>query len=84
LQTKDKKYLNAMISQMHAWRLEGAGAHEGDPFSEDWPTLRKRMNEMPHGVVKTYINMLRVGRYPAVIRALQAAGLTEKDALAIK
>jgi hypothetical protein len=85
LQTKDKKYLDAMISHMHAWGgLSAAAAHDGDPFSEDWAALRKRMNEMPHGPVKTYINMLRVGRYPVVMRALQAAGLTEKDAMAIK
>ena len=61
--------------------LTVAKTHEGDPFAEDWPTLRKRMDEMPYGAVKTYINFLCVGRYPALIRALQAAGLSEKDAL---
>ena len=82
LQTKDKKYLKTMCSIFPSFRyLDAAAAHEGDPMSEDWQTLRKRIDETPHGRVKVYINMLRIGRYPAVIRALEAAGLTEKQAI---
>jgi hypothetical protein len=81
LQTKDRKYLDALTSHMRNWRLTEAAVASGDPYSEDWSALRKRMDYMPHGRVKCYINLLHIGRYPTVIRALQAAGLTERTAL---
>ena len=81
LQTHEKKYIDTLAAHLTNWNLSGAIAHAGDPWSEDWPLLRKRMDETPHGAVKVYINLLRIGRYPVAIRALQAAGMTEKQAL---
>jgi hypothetical protein len=84
LETKDTKYLNGVKECLKACgHIAAAAASKGDPWKEEWPELRKRMDQMPGWYVKIYHNTQFPGRYPAGILALEAAGLDEK-ALGLK
>jgi hypothetical protein len=76
IQTKDMKYLDALKSRVPNWNMPKIQL-EGDPWSEDWSALRQRFP----GWRKVNSTIGVLGRYPAVIYAFQAAGLTEKDLL---
>jgi hypothetical protein len=79
IQTKDAKYLEALKSRIPNWNRPRPGL-EGDPWSDDWNALRARFGEWKK--VNSTIGVL--GRYPAILYAFQAAGLTEKDLLNVK
>jgi hypothetical protein len=82
MQSREPKYLAAMKQCLaRNPNIDVAANNRGDPWQEDWASLRKRMGQMPAWYVKVYINTQLVGRYPAVIKALQTAGLTETEFL---
>ncbi len=79
LEGKDSKYLDGVKQCMAlSERIPAAAANKGDPWKDDWPALRKRMDQMPGWYVKVYQNTQGTGRYASVILALQDAGLDEK------
>ncbi len=78
MRTKEEKYLNAIKKSMDRWKNKlNACAKLGDPWAMNWDQLRKAINQLPAWYVKVYINSQQLGRFPAVMAALNQAGLTE-------
>jgi hypothetical protein len=86
LKTKDEELMNRLFTAYQELRIKKAGyaAGAGDVWRIHWwdarhmpgtfGSLRFQINHVPEWYVQTQANLLQVGRYPTVIRALVEGG----------